>query len=56
MEDNNDGHHFADASSGLIAVRLTIARQRGYSSFTMLLKLAVEVVNVAEDLGQVEAR
>jgi hypothetical protein len=35
---------------------LAIARQPGDSSFTESLKLAVEIVNVAEDLDQVEAR
>ncbi len=47
-------HHFADAQPGLIAFRLAIARQLLTCLFTEPLKLAVEVVNVAKALGQLE--
>ncbi len=56
MEGDDDSHHFTDTQPGLIAFRLAIAWQPGDSPFTEPLKLAVEVVNVAEDLGQGEAR
>ncbi|MEA5465724.1 hypothetical protein [Leptothoe sp. PORK10 BA2] len=56
IESNDDGYYLADTQPRLIAFQLATPRQPGDSSFTEPLKLAVEVVHVAEDSGQVEAR